>query len=88
MYVQYTYGTIGGIMVKKLARLGNSRAVIIDRPLMDLLGINDETALKLTVVGRKLTIEPVAESDEDAKFKEIMHRTGRKNAELFRRLAK
>ena len=75
-------------MVKKLARLGNSRAVIIDRPLMELMGIDDETSLKLTVVGRKLTIEPVGDDDRDARFKEIMHRTGRKNAELFRRLAK
>jgi antitoxin component of MazEF toxin-antitoxin module len=75
-------------MVKKLARLGNSRAIIIDRPLMDLLGIDDETPLKMTVTGRKLTVEPLSKEEGDARFREIMHRTGKKNAELFRRLAK
>jgi antitoxin component of MazEF toxin-antitoxin module len=75
-------------MVKKLARLGNSRAIIIDRPLMDLLGIDDETPLKMTVTGRKLTVEPLTKEESDTRFREIMHRTGKKNAELFRRLAK
>ena len=75
-------------MVKKLARLGNSRALIIDRPLMDLLGIDDDTPLKMTVKGRKLTVEAAAAGDGDERFREVMQRTGKKNAELFRRLAK
>ena len=75
-------------MVKKLARLGNSRALIIDRPLMDLLGIDDETPLKMTVKGRKLTVEAAAAGDCDERFRDVMQRTGKKNAELFRRLAK
>ena len=74
--------------VKKLTRQGNSAALIVDRPLMELLGIDSETPLKLTVDGRKLIVEPLSDKERASNFKKIMEKTGRKNAELFRRLAK
>ena len=76
------------MIIKKLTRQGNSAALIIDRTLMELLDIDQDTPLKLTVTGRKLTIEPLAEEERAARFKQSMKRTGQKNAELFRRLAK
>ena len=45
------------MMIKRLTRQGNSAALIIDRTLMDLLGIDQDTELKLTVEGRKLMID-------------------------------
>ena len=74
--------------VKKLTRQGNSAALIIDRQLMDLLDIDSDTPLKLTVEGRKLIVEPMSDAGRAGKFKRVMEKTGRKNAELFRRLAK
>ena len=74
--------------VKKLTRQGNSAALIVDRSLMELLDIDADTPLKLTVEGRRLIVEPLAEEERAGKFKKVMEKTGRKNAELFRRLAK
>lgn len=74
--------------VKKLTRQGNSAALIVDRSLMDLMDIDSDTPLKVTVVGRKLIVEPIDEEERSGKFKKVMEKTGRKNAELFRRLAK
>lgn len=74
-------------MVKTLTRQGNSSALIIERPLMQLLGIDEETPLKITVEGRRLIVEP-ADTKDRSKLKEIVARTGRKNSELFKRLAK
>ena len=74
--------------VKKLTRQGNSAALIVDRALMDLMDIDSDTPLKLTVEGRKLIVEPLGKAERADKFKKAMDKTGRRNAELFRRLAK
>ena len=76
------------MIVKKLTRQGNSAALIIDRSLMDLLDIDSDTPLKVTVEGRRLIVEPLGDEERAQKFKKVMEKTGRKNAELFRRLAK
>ena len=75
-------------MVKKLTRLGNSSALIVDRALMSLLGIEEDTPLKITIEGKRMIVEAMSPDERAAKFDEAMKRTGKKNAELFRRLAK
>lgn len=76
------------MVVKKLTRQGNSAALVIDKPILDLLDINQDTPLKITVNGRQLIIEPLSDEEVDARFDKVMKKTGKKNAELFRRLAK
>jgi antitoxin MazE len=46
-------------MVKTLRPMGNSHGIIIDRPIMDLLGIEPGTELELTVQGGGLLLTPV-----------------------------
>jgi antitoxin MazE len=75
-------------MVKTLTRLGNSSALIIDRPIMDLLEIDGQTPLKITVEGRRIIVEPLTAEERAAHFKGVMEETGQKHAELFKRLAK
>lgn len=76
------------MIVKKLTRQGHSAALIVDRPLMKLLDIDSDTLLKITVDGRKLIVEPLSETERADRFKKVMEKTGQKNSELFRRLAK
>lgn len=75
-------------MIKTLTRQGNSSALIIDRTLLDLLGIDNETPLKLSVEGRRLIVEPAEPDDRAERVRKIVRKTGAKNAELFRRLAR
>jgi antitoxin component of MazEF toxin-antitoxin module len=90
-------------MIKTLTRQGNSSALIIDRTLMELLGIEQDTPLKITVEGRRMIVEPAEAAAPAApvepaapagpksragRVKAAIEKTGRKNAELFRRLAK
>jgi antitoxin MazE len=75
-------------MIKKLTRQGNSSALIIDRTLMDLMEIDSETPLKVSVEGRRLIVEPLTDAERAAKFKEVLKKTSARNAELFRKLAK
>ena len=49
-------------MVKKLTKHGNSLALIIDRPILDILKIDDETPLEITTDGKRLVIAPAEPS--------------------------
>ena len=75
-------------MIKKLSRLGNSSALVVDRALMELMEIDGDTPLKITVEGRRLIVEPLSEEERADKIRKIITRTGKKNTELFKRLAK
>ena len=58
--------------VKRLSRHGNSRAVVINRPILELLGINEQTDLRLTTDGKRLIIEPVTGEERQSHFQEIL----------------
>ena len=45
-------------MIKKLAAHGNSAALVIDKPILELLRITKDTPLKLSTDGRNLLISP------------------------------
>ena len=46
-------------LVKTLQKRGNSHALVIDKTLMDQLGITPDTPLQLTVTGGSLVVRPV-----------------------------
>lgn len=45
-------------LVKKLTAVGNSLGLVIDRSVLDLLGIDRDTDLELTTDGRAIIIRP------------------------------
>ncbi|MGD8562832.1 MAG: hypothetical protein PVG03_09860 [Desulfarculaceae bacterium] len=45
-------------MIKKLTRHGNSMALVIDKPILELLKISPDTPLELTTDGRALIVSP------------------------------
>lgn len=74
-------------MIKTLTRQGNSAALIIDRSMMQLMGIDSDTPLKLTLNGRTLTVEPLSVTERSDRFNEALKKTGRRHASAFKRLA-
>ena len=46
-------------MRKKLSAIGNSLGLVIEKPILELLGIDRETELEMTTDGERLIIEPV-----------------------------
>jgi antitoxin component of MazEF toxin-antitoxin module len=75
-------------MIKKLTKQGNSSALIFDKTILQLLEIDSDADVKLTVHGRKLIIEPLSEADREQKFKHVLTRTSERNADVFKELAK
>lgn len=45
-------------MIKTLKRHGNSMALVIEKPMMEALGITEETPLQVTVSGNALVVTP------------------------------
>jgi antitoxin component of MazEF toxin-antitoxin module len=55
-------------MVKKLTKHGNSMALVIDRPILELLKIDSETPLDVSTDGKQLIIAPARPSGRRKKF--------------------
>ena len=54
-------------MTKKLIQHGNSAALIIDKPILELLNLTMDTPLEITTDGRNIVISP-ASSESEAEF--------------------
>ena len=74
-------------MIKKLTKHGNSWALIIDKPVLDLLNINPETPLEITTDGKLLLISPVKDDKRKSSFKRALEETNRKFGSALKRLA-
>ena len=51
-------------MVKTLTRHGNSLALVLDKPILELLNIDGDTPLHISTDGRSLVISPVPDEKE------------------------
>lgn len=73
-------------MGKKLSAIGNSLGLVIEKPILELLGIDRETELEMTTDGVRLIIEPVRERQKRvrASARKVMDA----HDETFRKLAK
>jgi antitoxin component of MazEF toxin-antitoxin module len=74
-------------MRKKLTRTGNSLALVLDRPLLDQLGIDEETTLELSTDGSVIVVSPVRDKRREAKLREIIDRVDARYAGVFKKLA-
>ncbi len=71
-------------MIKNLVKHGNSWAVVIDRPILDLLKINPESEIELTTDGQSIRIAPVSKK---SKIREASAKVNAKHSKAFRKLA-
>jgi len=55
-------------MIKRLVRHGNSRALIIDKPILELIGANEDSEFTIVTDGRSLTITPVNSAEEERRL--------------------
>jgi antitoxin component of MazEF toxin-antitoxin module len=74
-------------MVKKLTKHGNSLALVIDRPILDLLKIDPETPLEISTDGRQLIVAPANKSGRRKKFEAAQESAHKRYGKAFRKLA-
>jgi antitoxin MazE len=74
-------------MLKKLTRHGNSLALVIDKGVLELLDIDDQTPLEITTDGSILLISPVRDEKRKRQFQEALEKTNAKYRHALKRLA-
>ena len=75
-------------MIKKLTKHGNSLALIIDRPILDLLKIDPETPLEVSTDGKQLIIAPAKPSGRRKTFEVAQEWAHKRYGKAFQKLAK
>jgi antitoxin MazE len=74
-------------VIKKLTRHGNSLALVIDRPILDLLNIDPDTPLEVTTDGKQLIISTAAPSERRDRFNAAQELAHKKYGKAFQKLA-
>jgi antitoxin component of MazEF toxin-antitoxin module len=75
-------------MIKQLCKVGNSNALILDKPILELLGLAEDGQVQLTIQDGNLIVtpthpRPVAAESVSEKLEYVV----RKRRDVLRRLA-
>jgi antitoxin component of MazEF toxin-antitoxin module len=75
-------------LTKTLTRHGNSLALIIDKPILDMLHIDADTPLTITTDGNCIVIAPAHDPKRQKKFTEALKKVNDDWGDVLKRLAK
>lgn len=74
-------------MVKYLTPHGNSSALVIDKPILELLGIDQKTALEMSTDGQNLIVSPIKNPKREASFRSALEKVDKRHSKTLRKLA-
>lgn len=75
-------------VTKKLTKHGNSYALVIERPILELLGIDGDTLLQIsTPDGCSIVITPLKNAAQKRKFKIALRKINKRYGRALKRLA-
>lgn len=67
--------------------MGNSLALVIDKPVLELLNIDASTPLEVTTKDGGLMISPVRDVQRVRKFRDALEKTNRRHGKVLKKLA-
>jgi len=74
------------MMTKRLSAVGNSAAIIIDKPILDILNIGMDTDLNIRTDGQNLIISPMRK-EQDRRVQAAHARVIARHGKTFKKLA-
>lgn len=74
-------------MEKSLTKHGNSLALLIEKPILDLLGANADTLFDISTDGHALILTPIRNPERKDSFNAALNKTNQKYAKALRKLA-
>lgn len=74
-------------MTKKLTKHGNSYALVINKPILELLRITPETPLSIATDGETLMVSPMRDVKRRKRLRESLAKINRKYGDDLKRLA-
>jgi antitoxin component of MazEF toxin-antitoxin module len=74
-------------MIKTLTKHGNSYALVIEKPILELLRITPETPFEIMSDGQCLVLTPVRDTKEEKKFQKSLEAIHTRFGRAMKRLA-
>lgn len=74
-------------MIKNLVKHGNSWALVIDKPILELLKIDPETPLELSTDGQTLRVSPAGAHTNKEKVRSASKKINSRYKKAFKKLA-
>ncbi|MHB8900116.1 MAG: AbrB/MazE/SpoVT family DNA-binding domain-containing protein [Thermoguttaceae bacterium] len=75
------------MLTKKLSKHGNSLALVIDRSILELLGIDEQTTLEISTDGRALVVVPAHDKRRRKRFEDAVTACNEQYGKALKRLA-
>jgi len=74
-------------MIKTLTKHGNSYAMVIDKPILDLLQAGPNTPFEIVSDGRSLVLTPVRDPADEKKFDDAVAMIHKRFGRAMKKLA-
>jgi antitoxin MazE len=74
-------------MIKSLTKHGNSYALVIDKPILELLRVSPDTPFEVVTDGQCLVLAPVRDPKEEKKFQSALEMVHKRFGRAMKKLA-
>ena len=74
-------------MQKTLCKHGNSYALVIDKPILELLNVSPETPFEIVTDGQSLLLSPVRDAETEKKFTDALSLVHKRFGRAMKKLA-
>lgn len=74
-------------MIKTLTKHGNSYALVIDKPILELLKFAPDSPLEVSTDGKVLTISRASETSREGRVARSLSKVNTKHGKALKRLA-
>lgn len=74
-------------MTKTLTKHGNSLALVIEKPILELLGADADTPFDISTDGEVLILSPVRDTRRKRAFAEALEKSNRRYSSALKKLA-
>ncbi|MBD3674749.1 MAG: hypothetical protein HUJ26_14610 [Planctomycetaceae bacterium] len=74
-------------MIKNLTKVGNSQAIILDRSLLEMMGLKENGKVQITVSNGSLVVTPVTPRVLDSDFDDAVEKVIEERSEVLKKLA-
>ena len=75
------------MMIKTLTKHGNSYALVIEKPILELLRVSPEAQFEIVTDGQCLILTPVRDSEDEKKFQNALEMVHKRFGRAMKRLA-
>jgi antitoxin component of MazEF toxin-antitoxin module len=73
-------------MTKRLIQHGNSAAIVLDKPILDLLNINFDTPFEISTDGKNLILSPQTEKTGEKDIMDSLLKINKKYSNALKKL--